>query len=89
MMDGMYYFTSSLSNGLFLNLFFKVILFQVNLVVEVPPYHNKNVTSAVQVQFYVCNGKRKRSQSQRFSYMPGKSVISLGYILKTQMWGRG
>lgn len=42
----------------------------VNLVVEVPPYHNKNVTSAVQVQFYVCNGKRKRSQSQRFSYMP-------------------
>ncbi|XP_043532352.1 nuclear factor of activated T-cells, cytoplasmic 3-like [Chiloscyllium plagiosum] len=42
----------------------------VNLVVEVPPYHNKNFTSAVQVQFYVCNGKRKRSQSQRFTYMP-------------------
>ncbi|XP_072926048.1 nuclear factor of activated T-cells, cytoplasmic 3 isoform X1 [Hemitrygon akajei] len=42
----------------------------VNLVVEVPPYHNKNVTSTVQVQFYVCNGKRKRSQSQRFTYMP-------------------
>uniref|UniRef100_A0A4W3JSH9 Nuclear factor of activated T cells 3 n=1 Tax=Callorhinchus milii TaxID=7868 RepID=A0A4W3JSH9_CALMI len=42
----------------------------VNLVAEVPPYHNKNVTSAVQVQFYVCNGKRKRSQSQRFTYMP-------------------
>ncbi|XP_048461571.1 nuclear factor of activated T-cells, cytoplasmic 3 isoform X1 [Rhincodon typus] len=42
----------------------------VNLVVEVPPYHNKSVTSAVQVQFYVCNGKRKRSQSQRFTYLP-------------------
>ncbi|XP_064414626.1 nuclear factor of activated T-cells, cytoplasmic 3 isoform X2 [Latimeria chalumnae] len=41
-----------------------------NIVVEVPPYHSKTVTSAVQVQFYVCNGKRKRSQSQRFTYMP-------------------
>ncbi|XP_064194058.1 nuclear factor of activated T-cells, cytoplasmic 3-like [Anguilla rostrata] len=40
-----------------------------NIVVEVPPYHSKTVTSAVQVQFYVCNGKRKRSQSQRFSYL--------------------
>uniref|UniRef100_A0AAY4F009 RHD domain-containing protein n=1 Tax=Denticeps clupeoides TaxID=299321 RepID=A0AAY4F009_9TELE len=40
-----------------------------SLVVEVPPYHSKAVTSAVQVQFYVCNGKRKRSQSQRFTYL--------------------
>ncbi|CAB1339188.1 unnamed protein product, partial [Coregonus sp. 'balchen'] len=40
-----------------------------NIVVEVPPYHSKTVTSAVQVQFYVCNGKRKRSQSQRFTYL--------------------
>ncbi|KAG7473500.1 hypothetical protein MATL_G00096520 [Megalops atlanticus] len=39
------------------------------LVVEVPPYHSKTLTSAVQVQFYVCNGKRKRSQSQRFTYL--------------------
>ncbi|XP_041124386.1 nuclear factor of activated T-cells, cytoplasmic 3 isoform X1 [Polyodon spathula] len=39
------------------------------IVVEVPPYHSKTVTSAVQVQFYVCNGKRKRSQSQRFTYL--------------------
>ncbi|XP_076849398.1 nuclear factor of activated T-cells, cytoplasmic 3 [Brachyhypopomus gauderio] len=39
------------------------------LVVEVPPYHNKSVTNAAQVQFYVCNGKRKRSQSQRFTYL--------------------
>ncbi|XP_053720489.1 nuclear factor of activated T-cells, cytoplasmic 3 isoform X1 [Synchiropus splendidus] len=39
------------------------------IVVEVPPYHSKSVGSAVQVQFYVCNGKRKRSQSQRFTYL--------------------
>uniref|UniRef100_A0A674EHJ0 Nuclear factor of activated T cells 3 n=1 Tax=Salmo trutta TaxID=8032 RepID=A0A674EHJ0_SALTR len=40
-----------------------------SVVVEVPPYHSKTVTSAVQVHFYVCNGKRKRSQSQRFTYL--------------------
>ncbi|KAM4602740.1 nuclear factor of activated T-cells, cytoplasmic 3 [Polymixia lowei] len=40
-----------------------------SIVVEVPPYHSKTVGSAVQVQFYVCNGKRKRSQSQRFNYL--------------------
>uniref|UniRef100_A0A1A7XST9 Nuclear factor of activated T-cells, cytoplasmic, calcineurin-dependent 3 n=2 Tax=Iconisemion striatum TaxID=60296 RepID=A0A1A7XST9_9TELE len=39
------------------------------IIVEVPPYHSKTVSSAVQVQFYVCNGKRKRSQSQRFTYL--------------------
>ncbi|XP_033932048.1 nuclear factor of activated T-cells, cytoplasmic 3 isoform X2 [Pseudochaenichthys georgianus] len=39
------------------------------IIVEVPPYHSKSVGSAVQVQFYVCNGKRKRSQSQRFTYL--------------------
>ncbi|XP_036399599.1 nuclear factor of activated T-cells, cytoplasmic 3-like isoform X1 [Megalops cyprinoides] len=39
------------------------------IVVDVPPYHSKTTTSAVQVQFYVCNGKRKRSQSQRFTYL--------------------
>ncbi|XP_043937979.1 nuclear factor of activated T-cells, cytoplasmic 3 isoform X2 [Protopterus annectens] len=41
-----------------------------SIVVEVPPYHTKTGTAAVQVQFYVCNGKRKRSQCQRFTYMP-------------------
>ncbi|KAM6942771.1 nuclear factor of activated T-cells, cytoplasmic 3 [Xenentodon cancila] len=39
------------------------------IMVEVPPYHSKTVSSATQVQFYVCNGKRKRSQSQRFTYL--------------------
>ncbi|TSP90510.1 Nuclear factor of activated T-cells, cytoplasmic 3 [Bagarius yarrelli] len=40
-----------------------------SIVVEVPPYHSKSITAAAQVQFYVCNGKRKRSQSQRFTYL--------------------
>uniref|UniRef100_A0A8C5E9D8 RHD domain-containing protein n=1 Tax=Gouania willdenowi TaxID=441366 RepID=A0A8C5E9D8_GOUWI len=39
------------------------------IVVEVPPYHSQSVSAAVQVQFNVCNGKRKRSQSQRFTYL--------------------
>ncbi|XP_033929220.1 nuclear factor of activated T-cells, cytoplasmic 3-like isoform X2 [Melopsittacus undulatus] len=41
-----------------------------NIILEVPPYHNKAITAAVQVQFYLCNGKRKKSQSQRFTYTP-------------------
>ncbi|XP_035749019.1 nuclear factor of activated T-cells, cytoplasmic 3 [Egretta garzetta] len=41
-----------------------------NIILEVPPYHNKTITAAVQVQFYLCNGKRKKSQSQRFTYTP-------------------
>ncbi|XP_075433059.1 nuclear factor of activated T-cells, cytoplasmic 3 isoform X3 [Ascaphus truei] len=44
-----------------------------SIVVEIPPYHNKSITAGVQVQFYLCNGKRKRSQSQRFTYTPGQS----------------
>ncbi|XP_054856325.1 nuclear factor of activated T-cells, cytoplasmic 3 [Eublepharis macularius] len=43
---------------------------ETTIVLEVPPYHNKAVSTAVQVQFYVCNGKRKKSQSQRFTYTP-------------------
>ncbi|XP_048882797.1 nuclear factor of activated T-cells, cytoplasmic 1-like isoform X1 [Brienomyrus brachyistius] len=40
------------------------------LVVEIPPYHNQRISSPIQVNFYVCNGKRKRSQYQRFTYLP-------------------
>ncbi|XP_034144992.1 nuclear factor of activated T-cells, cytoplasmic 1 isoform X3 [Esox lucius] len=40
------------------------------LVVEIPPYRNQRISSPVQVNFYVCNGKRKRSQYQRFTYLP-------------------
>lgn len=60
------------------------LLLQSCIVVEVPPYHSKTVGSAVQVQFYVCNGKRKRSQSQRFTYLSGRksrSHSSLGFTV--------
>ncbi|XP_014003624.1 nuclear factor of activated T-cells, cytoplasmic 3 [Salmo salar] len=43
------------------------------IVVEIPTYHNTTVSSAVQVQFYVCNGKRRRSQRQNFTYLAGAS----------------
>ena len=39
-------------------------------MVEIPPFRNQRVTSPVQVSFYVCNGKRKRSQYQPFTYLP-------------------
>uniref|UniRef100_A0AAV2MB74 RHD domain-containing protein n=1 Tax=Knipowitschia caucasica TaxID=637954 RepID=A0AAV2MB74_KNICA len=41
-----------------------------SLVVEIPPYRNQRISSSVQVNFYICNGKRKRSQYQRFTYLP-------------------
>uniref|UniRef100_A0A4W4EHI8 RHD domain-containing protein n=1 Tax=Electrophorus electricus TaxID=8005 RepID=A0A4W4EHI8_ELEEL len=41
-----------------------------SLLVEVPPYRNQRISSPVQVNFYICNGKRKRSQYQRFTYLP-------------------
>lgn len=39
-------------------------------MVEIPPFRNQRITSPVQVNFYVCNGKRKRSQYQHFTYLP-------------------
>ncbi|XP_016419114.1 nuclear factor of activated T-cells, cytoplasmic 1 [Sinocyclocheilus rhinocerous] len=42
----------------------------VALLVDVPPYRNQRISNPVQVNFYVCNGKRKRSQYQRFTYLP-------------------
>ncbi|KAL0984688.1 hypothetical protein UPYG_G00145290 [Umbra pygmaea] len=46
------------------------------LIVEIPPYRNQRISSPVQVNFYVCNGKRKRSQCQRFTYLsPNVPVI--------------
>ncbi|XP_072323085.1 nuclear factor of activated T-cells, cytoplasmic 1 isoform X2 [Scyliorhinus torazame] len=46
-----------------------------SLIVEIPPYRNQRITSPIQVYFYVCNGKRKRSQSQRFSYLPANVPV--------------
>ncbi|XP_029778613.1 nuclear factor of activated T-cells, cytoplasmic 1, partial [Suricata suricatta] len=41
-----------------------------SLVVEIPPFRNQRIASPVPVSFYVCNGKRKRSQYQHFTYLP-------------------
>ncbi|EAW66621.1 nuclear factor of activated T cells 1 [Homo sapiens] len=46
-----------------------------SLVVEIPPFRNQRITSPVHVSFYVCNGKRKRSQYQRFTYLPANVPI--------------
>ncbi|XP_034029281.1 nuclear factor of activated T-cells, cytoplasmic 2 isoform X2 [Thalassophryne amazonica] len=40
------------------------------LFVEVPSYRDPSVCHPVKVNFYVINGKRKRSQPQHFSYTP-------------------
>ncbi|XP_077729137.1 nuclear factor of activated T-cells, cytoplasmic 1 isoform X1 [Canis aureus] len=45
-----------------------------SLVVEIPPFRNQRITSPVQVSFYVCNGKRKRSQYQHFTYLPANAA---------------
>lgn len=39
-------------------------------MVEIPPFRTQRISSPVQVSFYVCNGKRKRSQLQHFTYLP-------------------
>ncbi|NXF84688.1 NFAC1 factor, partial [Eubucco bourcierii] len=46
-----------------------------SLVVEIPPFRNQRISSPVQVNFYVCNGKRKRSQYQLFTYLPANVPI--------------
>ncbi|KAF6284606.1 nuclear factor of activated T cells 1 [Rhinolophus ferrumequinum] len=46
-----------------------------SLVVEIPPFRNQRITSPVQVSFYVCNGKRKRSQYQHFTYLPANECV--------------
>ncbi|XP_077067597.1 nuclear factor of activated T-cells, cytoplasmic 3 isoform X2 [Siphateles boraxobius] len=40
-----------------------------SIVVKIPPYYKKTTASSTQVQFYVSNGKRKRSVSQFFTYL--------------------
>ncbi|XP_030590313.1 nuclear factor of activated T-cells, cytoplasmic 2 isoform X3 [Archocentrus centrarchus] len=40
------------------------------LFVEVPPYRETSVCHPAKVNFYVINGKRKRSQPQHFTYTP-------------------
>nr|XP_040059650.1 nuclear factor of activated T-cells, cytoplasmic 2-like isoform X2 [Gasterosteus aculeatus aculeatus] len=40
------------------------------LFVEVPPYRNRSICHPAKVNFYVVNGKKKRSQPQHFIYTP-------------------
>ncbi|XP_017264093.1 nuclear factor of activated T-cells, cytoplasmic 2 [Kryptolebias marmoratus] len=40
------------------------------LFVEVPPYRDRNICQPAKVNFYVINGKKKRSQPQHFIYTP-------------------
>ncbi|KAM8917742.1 nuclear factor of activated T-cells, cytoplasmic 2 isoform 1-T2 [Spinachia spinachia] len=40
------------------------------LFVEVPPYRNRSISHPAKVNFYVVNGKKKRSQPQHFIYTP-------------------
>lgn len=48
--------------------------FQNMLFVEIPEYRNKHIRTSVKVNFYVINGKRKRSQPQHFTYHPGEGL---------------
>ncbi|XP_053497054.1 nuclear factor of activated T-cells, cytoplasmic 3 isoform X1 [Ictalurus furcatus] len=45
-----------------------------SIVVKIPPYRKRILGSSVQVQFYISNGKRKRSLMQRFTYVPAVQV---------------
>lgn len=47
------------------------VLPQVTLTLTVPEYSNKRVSRPVQVYFYVSNGRRKRSPTQSFKFLPG------------------
>ncbi|XP_030585484.1 nuclear factor of activated T-cells, cytoplasmic 2 isoform X2 [Archocentrus centrarchus] len=40
------------------------------LFVEVPPYRDQSICQPAKVNFYVINGKKKRSQPQHFTYIP-------------------
>ncbi|XP_039972313.1 nuclear factor of activated T-cells, cytoplasmic 2-like isoform X2 [Xiphias gladius] len=40
------------------------------LFVEVPPYRDRSICHPAKVNFYVINGKKKRSQPQHFIYTP-------------------
>nr|XP_045012226.1 nuclear factor of activated T-cells, cytoplasmic 2 isoform X1 [Jaculus jaculus] len=44
------------------------------LFVEIPEYRQKHIRTPVKVNFYVINGKRKRSQPQHFTYHPVPAI---------------
>ncbi|XP_017292388.1 nuclear factor of activated T-cells, cytoplasmic 3 isoform X2 [Kryptolebias marmoratus] len=57
------------------------------IVVVVPPY-NKKTASPVQVQFYVSNGKKRRSLTQSFTFLPGvRHQHAADTAVKQELWG--
>lgn len=56
-----------------------------SVVVEVPPY-NKKVKDPVQVQFYVSNGKRRRSLTQSFTFLPALRPYLPTAAVKQERW---
>lgn len=60
-----------------------VSLSQSMLFIEVPPYRDPTICHPAKVNFYVINGKRKRSQPQHFTYtpLPGTLLKSGIFIL--------
>ncbi|XP_054632692.1 nuclear factor of activated T-cells, cytoplasmic 3 isoform X2 [Dunckerocampus dactyliophorus] len=61
-----------------------------SITVDIPAY-NRTTSSPVQVLFYVSNGKRRKSQSQSFTYLPGATkllpfAISGGQVVKRECW---
>ncbi|XP_026859058.2 nuclear factor of activated T-cells, cytoplasmic 3 isoform X2 [Electrophorus electricus] len=48
-----------------------------SIVVKIPSYYKRTLLSSAQVQFYVSNGKRKRSPSQHFSYVPNQNPLNV------------
>lgn len=44
------------------------------LFLEVPPYRVRAIPQPVKVNFYVVNGKKKRSQPQHFVYTPERGI---------------
>lgn len=47
------------------------------LFIEVPPYRDRAILQPVKVNFYVINGKKKRSQPQHFMYTPHRGIYKL------------
>uniref|UniRef100_A0A667YAI2 Nuclear factor of activated T cells 3b n=1 Tax=Myripristis murdjan TaxID=586833 RepID=A0A667YAI2_9TELE len=64
---------------------------EASVVVEIPPYH-KATSCPVQVQFYVTNGKRRRSLTQSFTYLPAARRLLLASsapaapLVKQERW---
>uniref|UniRef100_A0A8C9VTP9 Nuclear factor of activated T cells 4 n=1 Tax=Scleropages formosus TaxID=113540 RepID=A0A8C9VTP9_SCLFO len=55
------------------------------LCVTVPPYSDLCVSQPVSVCLYVSNGKRKRSSTQCFKYLPGSHISAAHHTLRSSV----